>query len=997
MITLYNDTGVHGWASDTMYEDYENEAYPGQLTEQQLSSAGTATPITERRTINRWQFRADQVQMMYQQVQIELAISLLFSAIVTAVFWDSTPHALLVVWAAAVIASVGVRSLFISGKSTIDNLDTVNVWGQQYITGATISGICWGSLGIISSVYGDQTQQIFVLVVLAGMSLTAFVSMQSSPRTISAFVIPALLPATAWFFYQGTALTLASGSVVLITTVVMLLSSRTMRNILAKSFSLGSHNTDLIKKLVTTREAAEKSRKHAEEMNIKLQEQMQVREQAEERSRRSEQRMSAIFDSMQDTIYQTDICGRILWATPSIKQLLGYEPHELLDNNIKDFYVCVTEHDNLKHSLDINYGRLQHFETCLQHKNGSHIWISENSHYKYDENGDAIGIEGTIRDITALKQAKEALHQEKERAQVTLRSIGDGVITTDLNGDIEYMNTVAEQSTGWKLQDARGKPMLAVFKLVDEKTLEPPPDPAALCLEQGKATMLAGHLLLIHRYRNQKLSVEVNASPIRDSNADITGVVLVFHDVTELRGLAKKMSYQATHDSLTGLLNRREFENRVKQAIDNACTENIRHAICYVDLDNFKVVNDTSGHFAGDELLKQLTIRLRMELREADTLARLGGDEFGILLEGCSMENAQEPAEAIRKVVEEFRFVWDNRSFRIGASIGLVEITQDSGTLTDILSAADSACYIAKDQGRNRVHVYQPNDEAVSERHGQMQWVQRIQDVLEQNRFRLFFQPIARLNNVAGEKNLTHGEVLIRMLDENNKIVGPGSFIPAAERYQLMPAIDRWVASNTFRMLTLDREKVSKHISSCCINLSGQSLSDERFMDYLINEIECFGVPPEILVFEITETAVIANLCNASKLIHTLRQMGCRFALDDFGVGLSSFGYLKNLPVDYLKLDGCFVKNMVRDNIDHAMVQAINQIGHTMGIKTIAEYVEDELTLEAVTEVGVDYAQGYIIAKPMPIEIALYNEPITLGMPEEQHELIHIKTASTKH
>lgn len=980
-----------------MYEDYQSGDYPGQLTEQQVSSADKTLSVPERRTMNRWQFRADQVHILYQQVQIELFISLLITAIVSAVFWDSAPHALLIGWAIAVIVSVGARSLFISGEPSGDKVDGVNVWGRQYITGATISGICWGTLGIIASIYGTQTQQIFVIVVLACMSLTAFISMQSSPRTISAFVIPALFPATAWSFYQGTTLSMAIGSVAFITILVMLFSSRTMRNILAKSISLGSHNTELIKKLVTTRETAEQSRKHAEEMNIKLQEQMQVRKQAEERSRRSEQRMSAIFDSMQDIIYQTDINGRIQWATPSIKQLLGYDPHELIDNNIKDFYVRAGEHEYLKQSLDINYGRLQHFETCLQHKDGSHIWISENSHYKYDEIGDAIGIEGTIRDITALKQAKEALHQEKERAEVTLRSIGDGVITTDLNGIIEYMNTVAEQSTGWKLQDARGKPMLRVFKLVDEKTLEPPPDPAALCLEQGKSTMLAGHLLLIHRYRSQKLSVEVNASPIRDSNADVTGVVLVFHDVTELRGLAKKMSYQATHDSLTGLLNRREFENRVKQAIENARTENVRHAICYVDLDNFKVVNDTSGHFAGDELLKQLTIRLRMELREADTLARLGGDEFGILLEGCSMENAHEPAEAIRKVVEDFRFVWDNRSFRIGASIGLVQITQDSGTLADLLSAADSACYIAKEQGRNRVHVYQPNDEAVSERHGQMQWVQRIQDVLEQNRFRLFFQPIAKLSPVAGEKNLTHGEVLIRMLDENNKIVGPGSFIPAAERYQLMPAIDRWVVSNTFRILTLDKKKVAQHISSCCINLSGQSLSDERFLDYLIGEINSYKVPPEILVFEITETAVIANLCNASKLIFTLRQMGCRFALDDFGVGLSSFGYLKNLAVDYLKLDGCFVKNMVDDNIDLAMVQAINQIGHTMGIKTIAEFVEDQHTLEAVTKVGIDYAQGYILAKPMPIEIALYKEPIDLGTPVVLHELLNIKTAATKH
>jgi len=980
-----------------MYEDYENEDHPGQLTERQKSLAEAESSPIERRTMNRWQFRADQVQMLYQQVQIELIISLLFSVIVTSVFWDSAPHALLIGWTVAVVVSVGVRSLFISGKSGNDKIDDVDAWGQQYITGATVSGMCWGSLGIISLVYGELIQQIFVLVVLSGISLTAFVSMQSSPKAISAFVIPALLPASAWFFYQGTTLSLALGAVAIIMTAVMLFTSRTMRDILAKSFSLGSHNTDLIKKLVITRESSEEAKKYAEEMNIKLQEQMKVREQAEERTRESEQRMSAIFDSMQDIIYQTDISGRIQWTTPSIKQLLGYEPHELVDKNIQSFYVSASYHDDLKHSLDVNYGRLQHFETCLQHKDGSQIWISENSHYKYDERGDTIGIEGTIRNITALRHAKEALHQEKERAQVTLGSIGDGVITTDLNGDIEYMNTVAEQSTGWKLQDARSKPMLKIFRLVEEKSLESPPDPAALCLEQGKSTMLAGHLLLLHRYRNQRLSVEVNASPIRDSNADITGVVLVFHDVTELRGLAKKMSYQATHDSLTGLLNRREFENRVKQAIEHARTDNVRHALCYVDLDNFKVVNDTSGHFAGDELLKQLTIKLRMELREADTLARLGGDEFGILLEGCSMESAREPAEAIRKIVEEFRFVWDNTSFRIGASIGLVPISQESGTLTDVLSAADSACYVAKDQGRNRVHTYQPDDEAVSERHGQMQWVQRIQDVLEQNRFRLFFQPIAKLNRATGEKNLTHGEVLIRMLDENNKIVGPGSFIPAAERYQLMPSIDRWVVSNTFKVLTLDKEKVADSVSSCCINLSGQSLSDERFMDFLVSEIKDSGISPEILVFEITETAVIANLCNASKLISTLREMGCRFALDDFGVGLSSFGYLKNLAVDYLKLDGCFVKNMVGDNIDYAMVQAINQIGHTMDIKTIAEFVEDEATLEAVRKVGVDYAQGYVIAKPMPIEIALYNDPIDLATTEEQAEPVKLKTASTKH
>jgi diguanylate cyclase (GGDEF)-like protein/PAS domain S-box-containing protein len=949
--------------------------------------------LTERRSLNRRQFRADQVQLLYQQVQTELIISMLMTAIVTTIFWDLAPPGMLLGWTIAVIVTVGGRSLFISGKGADGSMDDMDLWGRQYIIGAMLSGICWGCLGVFAAFFGTLTHQLFVLFVLAGISLTAYVSMQSSPKTIAAFVIPALLPITAWFFYQGRNIQLSLGILSVVFTTLMLTSSRTMRNILAKSFSLGSHNTELIRKLVIARETAEQAKSDSEKTNQELQEHIKERRLAEERIRASEQRLSSIFDSMQDTIYQTDIDGNLLWVTPSIRQLLGYSPEEILEKNIRHFYVNGNDHEDFRHALDINYGRLQHFETRLQHKDGSHIWISENSHYKYGAGGEILGIEGTIRDITALKQAKEALYQEKERAQVTLGSIGDGVVTTDMKGDIEYMNQVAEQSTGWKLEDARGKPISKILKIVDEKTLETPPDPVKLCLEKGKSTMLAGHLLLIHRYRNQRLSIEVNASPIRDSNSDITGVVLVFHDVTELRGLAKKMSYQATHDSLTGLINRREFEYRVKHAIDHARNSDTRHALCYIDLDNFKVVNDTCGHIAGDELLKQLTIKLRLELREADTLARLGGDEFGVLLEGCSIENAYEPAENLRRIVENFRFVWDNRAFRVGASLGLVAITADSGTLTDVLSAADSACYLAKDQGRNRIHLYQPDDEAVVERHGQMQWVQRIQDVLEQQRFRLFFQPIAKLGRTKGEKNTIHGEVLIRMLDENEELVGPGAFLPSAERYSLMPAIDRWVIENTFRMLTLDRELLQAKVSTCCINLSGQSLSDERFTDFLVNQINDSGIPPGLLCFEITETAVIANLCNASSMISILRDMGCRFALDDFGVGLSSFSCLKNLPVDYLKLDGCFVKNMVNDTIDKAMVKAINHIGHTMDIKTIAEFVEDEATLQAVREIGVDYAQGYAIAMPLPIETGLYGESVEIPFPERgKNEPVPITT-----
>ena len=940
------------------------------------------TPVEEpvyesrinRKAFHQQRLRTDQVRLLQWQAITELVISLLVCLVVSVVLWKLVPAILLVGWATAVILCVGSRSLFISGKQTEKTTDVFNVWGKKYVFAIILSGCCWGSLGVFSVLFGELIHQVFVLFVLSGISLTAYISLQSSTKTTAAFILPALLPVTACLFYQGlvtqftqeSTIQLALGTLTLTFVMVMQFSSRTMQTILVRSLKLGSHNTDLIKRLVAAKETANNSRRHSEQTNTKLQKEMKERKLAEERIRVSEKRMSAIFDAMQDTIYQADCNGKILWTTPSIRQLLGYSADEIKGKNIRDLYVCASDHNDLIYELDANNGRLQHFESRLQHKDGSHISILENSHYNYNDK-EIIGIEGTIRDISALKQAKEELHKEKERAHVTLGSIGDGVITTDMGGDIEYMNTVAEESTGWTLENARGKPIMDILNIIEEKTLEPPQNPAELCLKQGKSVMLSGHLLLIHTHRKERLSIEVNAAPIRDSNSDIIGVVLVFHDVTELRGLARKMSYQASHDSLTGLINRREFEKRIQQAVDSARIEEVQHTLCYMDLDNFKVVNDTSGHSAGDELLKQLTIKLRMELREADTLARLGGDEFGILLEGCSVENAIEPVDIIRKIVEEFRFTHDGKVFRIGASIGLAGITTDSGTISDVLSAADSACFIAKEQGRNRIHVYQANDETLVKQHGQMQWVQRLQEVLEQDRFRLFFQPIERLKPQPGEEDYIHGEVLIRMLDENNQIIGPGAFIPSAERYGIMPAIDRWVITNTFRMLGRNRT----NINMCCINLSGLSLSDKNFKDFLIKEMETSGVTPAQLCFEITETAVIANLNTASTLIAALREMGCKFALDDFGVGLSSFSYLKTLSVDYLKLDGYFVKNMVTDKLDRTMVEAINKIGHSMNIETIAEFVEDEKTLEAVRETGIDYAQGYVIARPAPFEIAL--------------------------
>ncbi len=425
------------------------------------------------------------------------------------------------------------------------------------------------------------------------------------------------------------------------------------------------------------------------------------------------------------------------------------------------------------------------------------------------------------------------------------------------------------------------------------------------------------------------------------------------------------LSYQATHDTLTGLVNRHEFDVRLERAVLGAKEQDRVHALCYMDLDQFKIVNDTCGHSAGDELLRQIALLLHSHVRERDTLARLGGDEFGLLLENCALDKAQAISEAVRQSVQDYRFIWQDKSFVIGASFGLVAVTQDSDSAASLLSTADAACYAAKDKGRNRVHVHQPGDGELARRHGEMHWVSRITRALEEDRFRLYYQAIVPLGQ--GGLPGTHFEVLLRMLDEERKeIIPPMAFIPAAERYNLMQGIDRWVIRNSFAMhgRIFSRRKGG---DTCTINLSGASLCDEHFLGFAREQLALFEVDPQTICFEVTETAAIVNLSSAVELMRELKKTGCRFSLDDFGSGLSSFTYLKNMPVDYLKIDGVFVKNMVHDSIDFAMVQAINDVGHVMGLKTIAEFVENETTLDKLGIVGVDYVQGHLLGQPRPI------------------------------
>lgn len=560
------------------------------------------------------------------------------------------------------------------------------------------------------------------------------------------------------------------------------------------------------------------------------------------------------------------------------------------------------------------------------------------------------------------------LFEAKEQAEVTLHAIGDAVITTNANGEVVYINPVAERLTGWRLKEAIGKPLKEVYHLKSEDSEEfsSTAYQSSIC---SKSPDTHRHSVLISRNQAEH-TVKDTESTLRKDDGTEFGRVIVSRDVTTERNLTKQLTWQACHDSLTALVNRREFESILQNILENETHFDKQYALLYMDLDQFKLVNDTCGHSAGDELLKQLSSLLSTNIREADTLARLGGDEFGLILDGCPVNEALRVAKEIIESVGDFRFVWKGKIFSLGMSIGLVMLDEFSKDANIMLSAADAACFIAKDKGRNRVWLHHFDDEDVLQRHGEMEWAAKINSALERNGFTLYYQKVSPLIESEGG---AYFEFLVRMVTEQGEIISPMAFIPAAERYGTMVAIDRWVVRNAFDWLRAQQKKLNpKDIYS--INLSGQSLCDGEFLKYCIDEIARSEIIASCICFEITETAAIANWSHASEFVAALREKGCRFALDDFGSGMSSFGYLKNLSVDYLKIDGAFVSDMLKDPIDHVMVTAINQIGQVLGSKTIAEFVEDKSILDALLEVGVNYAQGFAIHKPQPLDPPLPNQ-----------------------
>jgi diguanylate cyclase (GGDEF)-like protein/PAS domain S-box-containing protein len=591
---------------------------------------------------------------------------------------------------------------------------------------------------------------------------------------------------------------------------------------------------------------------------------------------------------------------------------------------------------------------------------GAVRWLSERAEPIRNDDGRVERLIGVAQDFTERKLAEEALFREIERAQVTLSSIADGVIRTDARGAIDFINPVAERLTGRSLTDAYGQRVPEIYRVANESTGTPGFDLVAQCLRDGRPVSPPGNRVLTSR-NGTEYTVKDSAVPLKDRNGDIVGVVLIFKDLSQMRELQDEMHRLESTDGLTGLMNRHAFERHLETLLPAVIATGRQYALCHFDLDEFKLINDSCGHAAGDEFICQVTSVLAAKVRDVDLIARMGGDEFAVLMADMEASDARQRAEGLADAVRRVRFSWDDRIYAVGVSIGLVPISSETPSADSILKAADAACHVAKETGRNRLHEYEPGDAAIAERSGGMQWISRIHKALAEDRFLLFQQPVVPMSESASLAPLF--EILVRMTDEEGAMVPPNDFIPSAERYHLISSIDRWVIKNGLSVL----HEVDAGVRFI-FNVSGQSVSEESFQSFVMDQFRSSRVSPERVLFEITETAAIADLQRAMRFISIFKGLGCRFVLDDFGKGVSSYTYLKNLPVDLLKIEGEFVRRMLDDPIEAAIVDSINQVGQVVGLETIAECVETEEICNAVREAGIDYAQGFWLARPAPLD-----------------------------
>lgn len=678
--------------------------------------------------------------------------------------------------------------------------------------------------------------------------------------------------------------------------------------------------------------------------------------------RKSEEKYRRLVENIKDeyVLYTHDVNGILTYVSPSVESILGYHHTELLHhyaNFLPDTEINRKVDEYTQQTL---LGKTMAYEVEMRDKYGRIHTLAVKEMPAYNEYAEVIGIEGILHDITGLKKSQLML----EKLSLAVKHSPNAIIIMDRGGNIEYVNPKFTAITGYQYEEAVGKWLDLINAGDDTQALH----------EEMWQTIMAGKEWrgeVQNRKKNGDLYwAQELIAPMQDADGQVSHMVATQVDITEARRLNDETSYQASHDLLTGLINRREFDLRLRRVIESSRLDNGEHALCFMDLDQFKVINDTCGHIAGDELLRQIGALLLGNIRSRDTIARLGGDEFVILMEHCSIEQAYKACEGIISLLQDFRFHWESYNFTIGVSIGLTVIDFNTKDTTEAMRNVDNACYAAKDSGRNRVEVHTEDSARLQQRRGEIQWSTEISEALDQDRFLLYVQPIVPVDPV--QSGLSY-EVLLRLQRQDGSLSSPGAFLPAAERYNLMTRIDRWVVNKVFAWLGQNADSIS-HIHRLSINLSGLTLSDENMLNYIHDSVTALPVSASKICFEITETAAIANLRAATVFIERLGALGVSFALDDFGSGLSSFGYLKNLPVSAIKIDGMFVRDIIDDPFDAEMVKAINDIGHVMHLETIAEFVENAEILGKLQEIGVDFVQGFHLGKPEPIDGILDTE-----------------------
>jgi len=895
-----------------------------------------------------------QIELAYTQAGAALVTALILAALVTLGLWSVADHVQLLVWMGAQSVQTAARLILIyQYRHASEERRKSARWAVLFLSGTLISGVVWGCLGLVFDFSWAVEYQTLAFMSLAGVLAGAISSYAVVLSFYIAFMVPAILIPAQSMLMHNSSISHNMGLMLMLFGGVLLVIARNHNKSVIKSLQLREENSALL------RETAD--------INLALRTEMNSRLQVEGQLLRERQ----LFTKGPVTVFRC--AAENGWPIEYVSETIshyGYDSKQLVEDNIR--------YSELIHANDVQrladselqteadgsrYIGIDYRIVC---RNGDVRWVYSYSIPAQDEFGKLTHYAGYILDITSRKQAEFELEQAREHAQVTLHSIADAVITTDVNGQVEYLNPRAEQLTGWENRIARGLPLSRIFCLFNLESRALLHEPVKQCLRHGEI-IKSGNDAKLERHDGELFSVQYSASPILVETGSALGVILVIHDVTDARQMEEKISFQATHDALTGLINRAEFERRLGYAIESSVCAHENHVLCHIDIDQLKIVNDTCSHESGDALIREITGQLQGCMRESDVLARLAGDEFGVLLKNCSPSDAVKLVEEMLIAFRELRFSRCDRVFEVTASIGVAVIDPDAGSGSEVLIEADLACHAAKDAGGDRLHIYHSSDQDLARRHSEMQWVSKLKEAIDSNSLVLYCQDIVPVT--PDKDGGHHFEVLVRMLDDSGDIIAPDMFLPAAERYNLITSLDRWVVSHSFAWYAEYTATMgTSGLDTIAINLSGASVTDAVFLEFIKDEMKSYAVPPGVICFEITETAAIENIEAATGFIHELKRQGCRFALDDFGSGLSSFAYLKNLPVDYLKIDGGFVRDMETDAVDCAMVSAIYQLASVLGIKTIAEFVENDNILKKLAEIGVDYAQGYGISKPLPLQ-----------------------------